>query len=104
MAETKNILFVGPQNSGKTTLSNQILRNLHLPYKTYADITPTKGFSTHHLPHHSIHLWDVSGQKQFMQSWPNYIKRADVVFIVVDGTHKTQEMLNWLYFVDKIVD
>ena len=81
-----NILCVGLDNSGKTTIINKLK-----PEKTQTtDIVPTVGFAVEKLalPNLSFTVFDMSGQGRYRNLWEHYYKDAQAIIFVVDSSDK----------------
>ena len=81
-----NILCVGLDNSGKTTIINKLK-----PEKTQTtDIVPTVGFAVEKLalPNLSFTVFDMSGQGRYRNLWEHYYKDAQAIIFAVDSSDK----------------
>jgi small GTP-binding protein len=70
----KNILIIGLDNAGKTTLINK------LKSKKNKSTVPTIGFNKDSFSkkNFKFNIFDMSGQQKFRPLWENYYKDADV--------------------------
>ena len=77
-------LVLGLDNSGKSTIVNQLLPKEDRDTK----ITPTVGFqirsTTFDNGRYNINLWDIGGQTSLRPFWDNYLDRTDVLLWVLD--------------------
>lgn len=76
-------LVIGLDNSGKSTVVNQLL-----PEDERTDkITPTIGFQIKTFcidDAYNINLWDVGGQSTLRPFWENYFNKTDVLIWCID--------------------
>lgn len=81
-----NILVVGLDNSGKTTILNQLKSE---DYKSM-DIVPTIGFNVEKLQTKSITItaFDMSGQGRYRTLWEQYYRDCQGIIFVVDSSDK----------------
>ncbi|KAE8233378.1 hypothetical protein CF326_g1576 [Tilletia indica] len=75
------ILFVGLDNSGKTTILKRING------ESIEEIAPTLGFNIKTFIHRgfTLNVWDIGGQRSLRPYWRNYFERTDAVVWVVDS-------------------
>lgn len=77
------VVFVGLQNSGKTTLL-QILSN-----KTPARSISTIGLKVCRIKiddlNFNIKCWDLGGQSQYRSEWSQYVRGCDCIVYIVDS-------------------
>ncbi|KAG0670798.1 Arf GTPase cin4 [Maudiozyma exigua] len=76
-------LVIGLDNSGKSTLVNQLLPEAERTEK----ITPTIGFQIKTFcidDIYNINLWDVGGQTTLRPFWENYFNKTDVLIWCID--------------------
>jgi ADP-ribosylation factor-like protein 2 len=75
------VLFLGLDNAGKTTVVRK------LQGEDTEQIAPTLGFSivSLELGPHTLHVWDVGGQRSLRSYWRNYFEENDAVVWVVDS-------------------
>ncbi|XP_031549996.1 ADP-ribosylation factor-like protein 6 [Actinia tenebrosa] len=81
-----NVLCVGLDNSGKTTVINKLK-----PDKAQAqDIVPTIGFTVEKFTSQSLNftVFDMSGQGRYRNLWEHYYKNAQAIIFVVDSSDK----------------
>ena len=84
--EKVNVLVVGLDNSGKTTLIN------HLKCKKTKvnEVVPTVGFSVEEFSRHNLSfcVFDMSGQGRYRSLWESYYRDAHAIIYVLDCTDK----------------
>ena len=76
-------LVIGLDNSGKSTVVNQLLPEAERTEK----ITPTIGFQIKTFcidDVYNINLWDVGGQTTLRPFWENYFNKTDVLIWCID--------------------
>ncbi len=75
--------MVGVENSGKTTLLNQ----LTLGEAQYT--APTIGLNVKQVKKGGVNLkvWDIGGQVQYRQEWGRYTKGTDAILFVLDSSN-----------------
>ena len=83
-----NILFLGIENSGKTTILEQ-LRHIYLNTKHVQDlnITNTIGLNLAQIdikPNNHLIFWDVGGEKSLRVLWKNYYKDTYAIIYVIN--------------------
>lgn len=79
-----NVLCIGLDNSGKTTIINKLK-----PKETQAqDIVPTVGFTVEKFISQSLNftVFDMSGQGRYRNLWEHYYKTAQAVIFVLDSS------------------
>lgn len=82
-----NVLVVGLDNCGKTTIINQLkpadAQNTH-------DIVPTVGFNVEKLKNKSLQftIFDMSGQGRYRNLWEHYYKECHGIIFVIDSADK----------------
>ncbi|KAI8845428.1 ADP-riboslyation factor-like protein 6 [Chytridium lagenaria] len=83
-----NILFVGLDNSGKST----ILNGLKLESVPPLEIIPTVGFNVETFTRSRLHFtcFDMSGQGRYRDLWEHYFPDADAIVFVVDASDKVR--------------
>ncbi|KAJ0065610.1 hypothetical protein NL108_013744 [Boleophthalmus pectinirostris] len=82
---TPQVLIVGLDSSGKTTLLSHLLTGQ--PMVT----SPTIGFNVGTLDldkKNSLTLWDVGGQASLRRNWKQYLDDVQALVFVVDSTDK----------------
>ncbi|NP_001171750.1 ADP-ribosylation factor-like protein 6 [Saccoglossus kowalevskii] len=81
-----HVLCIGLDNSGKTTIINQ----LKPKDSQYEDIVPTIGFSVEKFASSALSftVFDMSGQGRYRNLWEHYYKDAQAVIFVVDSSDK----------------
>ncbi|XP_065151861.1 ADP-ribosylation factor-like protein 6 [Paramisgurnus dabryanus] len=81
-----NVLCLGLDNSGKTTIINQLK-----PTTAQAqDIVPTIGFSIEKFKTSSLSftVFDMSGQGRYRNLWEHYYKDGHAIIFVIDSGDK----------------
>ncbi|XP_029695895.1 ADP-ribosylation factor-like protein 6 isoform X2 [Takifugu rubripes] len=81
-----NVLCLGLDNSGKTTIINQLK-----PSNTQTqEIVPTIGFNIEKFKSSSLSftVFDMSGQSRYRNLWEHYFKETHAVIFVVDSSDK----------------
>lgn len=82
MLYSKNleVVLVGLENSGKTTLLNVI--SMGHPIET----CPTIGLNVKLVKKGGVTMkcWDIGGQAQYRSEWGRYTRGCDVIMFVVD--------------------
>ncbi|XP_017279360.1 ADP-ribosylation factor-like protein 6 isoform X2 [Kryptolebias marmoratus] len=81
-----NILCLGLDNSGKTTIINQLK-----PSNTQAqEIVPTIGFNIEKFKSSSLSftVFDMSGQSRYRSLWEHYYKESHAIIFVIDSSDK----------------
>ena len=76
-----DILMIGLDNSGKTTILN------FLQTKDPLETVPTVGVKEHEFrlaDTVTFKILDTAGQKQYRENWERFLKTADVVIFVID--------------------
>ncbi|SCV05607.1 LANO_0H11210g1_1 [Lachancea nothofagi CBS 11611] len=83
-----NIVIVGLQNSGKTSLTDALTSK---PFEQ--DTIPTLGMRMEHfhLGLNTVRVFDLAGQDRFQHMWKRYFARADLLIYVIDLSDST----NW---------
>nr|XP_009861298.1 LOW QUALITY PROTEIN: ADP-ribosylation factor-like protein 6 [Ciona intestinalis] len=81
-----NVLCVGLDNSGKTTIINYLKPN----DAQQVDIVPTVGFNVEKvtMTNLSFTVFDMSGQGRYRVLWSHYYKETQGVIFVVDSADK----------------
>ncbi|XP_035459524.1 ADP-ribosylation factor-like protein 6 isoform X3 [Scophthalmus maximus] len=81
-----NVLCLGLDNSGKTTIINQLK-----PANAQAqDIVPTIGFNIEKFKNSSLSftVFDMSGQSRYRNLWEHYYKESHAIIFVIDSGDK----------------
>ncbi|MED6236921.1 ADP-ribosylation factor-like protein 6 [Ataeniobius toweri] len=81
-----NVLCLGLDNSGKTTIINQLK-----PSNTQAqEIVPTIGFNIEKFKSSSLSftVFDMSGQSRYRSLWEHYYKESNAIIFVIDSSDK----------------
>uniref|UniRef100_A0A3Q3VWJ5 ADP-ribosylation factor-like protein 6 n=1 Tax=Mola mola TaxID=94237 RepID=A0A3Q3VWJ5_MOLML len=81
-----NVLCLGLDNSGKTTIINQLK-----PSNTQEqEIVPTIGFNIEKFKSSSLlfTVFDMSGQNRYRNLWEHYYKESHAIIFVVDSSDK----------------
>ncbi|CAF1499150.1 unnamed protein product [Rotaria magnacalcarata] len=83
-----NVLVVGLDNSGKTSLLN-FLRPLEVQTN---NIVPTVGFSVEHFSCHGLSFtaFDMSGQSRYRTLWANYYRTTNAIIFIIDSSDRTR--------------
>ncbi|XP_072301221.1 ADP-ribosylation factor-like protein 6 isoform X4 [Eucyclogobius newberryi] len=81
-----NVLCLGLDNSGKTTIINQ-LKPANTPAQ---DIVPTIGFNIEKFKTSSLSftVFDMSGQGKYRNLWEHYYKDSHAIIFVIDSGDK----------------
>ena len=87
------VVLIGLENSGKTTLINQLSLGQALP------TAPTIGLNVKNLKKGGVNMkvWDIGGQVQYRSEWGRYTKGCDVILFMVDASNVGQLLDNYLY-------
>uniref|UniRef100_A0A673Y4A4 ADP-ribosylation factor-like protein 6 n=1 Tax=Salmo trutta TaxID=8032 RepID=A0A673Y4A4_SALTR len=97
-----NVLCLGLDNSGKTTIINQLKpSNLslygplsddwrHVSQTQTQDIVPTIGFNIEKFKSSSLSftVFDMSGQSRYRNLWEHYYKESHAIIFVIDSGDK----------------
>jgi ADP-ribosylation factor-like protein 6 len=83
-----NVLVVGLDNSGKSSLLNYLQPADNQSY----NIAPTIGFNVEHFACKglSFNAFDMSGQSRYRTLWANYYRTANGIIFVIDSSDKTR--------------
>lgn len=75
MNSEPRILFLGLDNSGKTTILRKLCN------EDLDTVTPTQGFNIKTLQSNNSKfiVWDVGGQKSLRPYWRNYFEGTDAI-------------------------
>ena len=123
--ETKKILIMGLDNSGKTSILLSLQRNTNL--LSYFTLKPTKGINIVNIEDHGskFSIWDFGGQEQYrngyiqrldeylretgkiiyvidIQDSDRYDKALEYLKIIVDGLQKTGDKISFSVFLHKM--
>lgn len=81
-----NVLFVGLDNSGKSTILHKIKSDL-VPVE---EIIPTVGFAVEKFSRSKLSFtaFDMSGQGRYRDLWEHYYLDADCIVFVIDSSDK----------------
>ncbi|KAK3103103.1 hypothetical protein FSP39_016439 [Pinctada imbricata] len=81
-----NVLFVGLDNSGKTTIINKLKPEDAQQH----DVVPTVGFTVEKFKNKSLSFtaFDMSGQGRYRNLWEHYFKECHGIVFVIDSTDK----------------
>ncbi|CAG0922061.1 unnamed protein product [Notodromas monacha] len=81
-----NVLVVGLDNSGKST----VLNHFKSPDCKDSNVVPTIGFSVEKFKYKNVHFtaWDMSGQGRYRNLWEHYYSDCQGVIYVVDSADK----------------
>jgi ADP-ribosylation factor-like protein 6 len=81
-----NIIVVGLDNSGKTTIINR----LKPPEAQNMDVVPTIGFTVEKFRTKSLQLtaFDMSGQGRYRNLWEHYYRDCHGIIFVLDSSDK----------------
>jgi len=81
-----NILVVGLDDAGKTTILNQIMPKKH----QYSEVVPTVGFKVEQFTKNNINftMFDMSGASTHRDLWTAYYTEAQAIIYVIDCKDK----------------
>lgn len=81
-----NILVIGLDNSGKST----VLNNLKPNDSREININPTVGFNSEKIYFKTLNLsfFDMSGQSRYRNLWEHYYREADAIVFVIDSSDR----------------
>ncbi|CAI4229004.1 unnamed protein product [Auanema sp. JU1783] len=81
-----NIIVVGLDNSGKTTILNQ----LKAPETRAAHVVPTVGYSMSTFTNENFlfNAFDMSGQSKYRTVWESYYSKCHAIMFVVDSSDR----------------
>ncbi|XP_028258156.1 ADP-ribosylation factor-like protein 6 [Parambassis ranga] len=81
-----NVLCLGLDNSGKTTIINRLKPS----NAQVQDIVPTIGFSIEKFKTSSLSftVFDMSGQGRYRNLWEHYYKEGQAIIFVIDSADK----------------
>mmetsp|Transcript_38362 Transcript_38362/g.43547 ORF Transcript_38362/g.43547 Transcript_38362/m.43547 type:complete len:102 (-) Transcript_38362:252-557(-) len=82
------ICLIGLENSGKTTLLNQ------MSFGEALKTAPTIGLNVRNVKKGNIKMkvWDIGGQAQYRSQWPKYTKGCDVIIFMVDASDVSESV------------
>uniref|UniRef100_A0A3Q2D527 ADP-ribosylation factor-like protein 6 n=1 Tax=Cyprinodon variegatus TaxID=28743 RepID=A0A3Q2D527_CYPVA len=96
-----NVLCLGLDNSGKTTIINQLKPSnvsfgplseewKHVSQTQAQDIVPTIGFNIEKFKSSSLSftVFDMSGQNRYRSLWEHYYKESNAIIFVIDSSDK----------------
>ncbi|KAM9447671.1 ADP-ribosylation factor-like protein 6 isoform 4-T4 [Salvelinus alpinus] len=97
-----NVLCLGLDNSGKTTIINQLKPSnqslfgplsddwKHVSQTQTQDIVPTIGFNIEKFKSSSLSftVFDMSGQSRYRNLWEHYYKESHAIIFVIDSGDK----------------
>jgi len=99
----KNILMVGLDSAGKTTILYQLKLN------ELKHTIPTIGFNVETIQYKNLDLtiWDVGGQAQIRKLWRHYYNNIDTIIFVIDCNDyerlpEVKEELHYLLSEDQL--
>jgi len=102
------ILIIGTENSGKTTLLNQLKAMSGQKYHAFDRITPTVGLNIGKIEQvgFTVLLWDLGGKDILRPIWRKYYPECFGIVFVIDGSNedKLEESLTALSDVMKNKD
>jgi len=80
-AKQLEVVLVGLENSGKTTLLNVLSQGAPL------ETVPTIGLNVKLVKKGGVTMkcWDIGGQEMYRKEWGRYTKGCDVIIFVVDA-------------------
>jgi ADP-ribosylation factor-like protein 6 len=81
-----NVVVVGLDNSGKTTILNALK-----PAEVQShDVVPTIGFNVEKFQTHALQFtaFDMSGQGRYRNLWEAYYRECDGIIFVIDSSDK----------------
>lgn len=81
-----NILVIGLDNSGKST----VLNNLKPNDKKELNINATVGFNLEKIIYKTLHLsfFDMSGFSRYRSLWEHHYREADAIVFVIDSSDR----------------
>ncbi|RMZ96028.1 ADP-ribosylation factor 6 [Brachionus plicatilis] len=81
-----NILVIGLDNSGKSTVVNNLKPN----DDRAININPTVGFNSEKVNFRNLNLslFDMSGQSRYRNLWEHYYREADAIVFVIDSSDR----------------
>jgi ADP-ribosylation factor related protein 1 len=90
---TRNILILGLDNAGKSTLLEMIKSTYSTTLFQPENIRPTVGQNIGRITvgdsvKLSMAFWDLGGQENLRRIWEEYYRESDALIFVVDATDK----------------
>uniref|UniRef100_A0A7S0RWP1 ADP-ribosylation factor-like protein 6 n=1 Tax=Pyramimonas obovata TaxID=1411642 RepID=A0A7S0RWP1_9CHLO len=88
--EKVNVLVVGLDNSGKTTIIEKLKQQNGNKKGAPAEVTPTVGFSVENFQKGPLYftVFDMSGAGRYRNLWEQYYKDAHAIIYVIDTSDK----------------
>ncbi|CAN0098697.1 unnamed protein product [Discosporangium mesarthrocarpum] len=85
-AKQLEVVLIGLENSGKTTLMNVLANGQPV------DTVPTIGLNVKMIKRGGVQMkcWDIGGQAQYRSEWGRYTRGCDVIIYVVDASAEEQ--------------
>ena len=105
--QTKKILLLGLENSGKTTIVYSLKRDTNL--LSLISLRPTRGVAIENIEgtDDNIAIWDMGGQqkyqKEYLSDFYKYTKGIDKVIFVID-VQDSQKYERALVYLQKIMN
>lgn len=86
-----NVLVIGLDNSGKTSLLNILLPT----DEQSSNIAPTVGFNVERFARRGLSFtaFDMSGQSRYRTLWSNYYHSATGIIFVIDSADRTRMLV-----------
>ncbi|HVY53970.1 MAG TPA: GTP-binding protein, partial [Gammaproteobacteria bacterium] len=91
-----NLALIGPENSGKTTISSYFLDLLDASLN---DSTIGLNYNYFTLNQNSIALWDNSGQENFLGITRQYYKNMQLAIFVLDSQRLVED--DYAYLINE---
>ena len=101
------VIFVGDAGVGKTQIINKFVNSKF--DETY-DSTVGVEFMSKDITFHDtkikLQMWDTSGQENFKNLIPFYVRNSSIVFLIYDVSKKSSfdNIPNWITFIKSIKD
>ncbi|MHA1312194.1 MAG: ADP-ribosylation factor-like protein [Candidatus Helarchaeota archaeon] len=93
------IVFIGLGGVGKTTIT-KLIRAEDIPMQHIPTVVGNiVGIKIGNL---TFSGWDLAGQEQFSFTWNKFIKKSDIIIIVIDSSQEISKIKRNRYFVDLI--
>ena len=85
------VVLIGLENSGKTTLLNQLNMGEAIP------TAPTIGLNVKYMKKGGVNMkiWDIGGQVQYRGEWGRYTKGCDVILFMIDASNVRKEIFEY---------